>query len=230
MRHFKDFLAYAIFVIALFAFTFSVFRTGAAAISCHNSETEAKSNSNKRSFKLEDFSVPETDTEILSRPVVFIPCEIESEIPAQEPPTEEALESLEAIEETSEENFPVDEAELEMLACTIYIEAGGDACSDETRMMVGNVVLNRIADERFPDTMEEVLLQPRQYNTFSWTGIQWPARASTEPEAEAVARAYDCARRLLEGERVLDADVVWQAEFFQGSEVVSYQDGIYFCR
>ena len=93
-----------------------------------------------------------------------------------------------------------------------------------------HVVLNRIADERFPDTMEEVLLQPRQYNTFSWTGIQWPARASTEPEAEAVARAYDCARRLLEGERVLDADVVWQAEFFQGSEVVSYQDGIYFCR
>lgn len=140
------------------------------------------------------------------------------------------MESLEAIEETSEENFPVDEAELEMLACTIYIEAGGDACSNETRMMVGNVVLNRIADERFPDTMEEVLLQPRQYNTFSWTGIQWPARASTEPEAEAVARAYDCARRLLEGERVLDADVVWQAEFFQGSEVVSYQDGIYFCR
>ena len=137
------------------------------------------------------------------------------------------------LEENDEEELAiveVDPEELEMLACTIYVEAGGDACSDETRMMVGNVVLNRVAHPDFPDTIEEVLLQPMQYNTFSWDGIVWPDRAAYDDEQEAVQRAYDIARRLLEGERVLDSDVIWQAEFFQGKELVAYQDGIYFCK
>ena len=137
------------------------------------------------------------------------------------------------LEENDEEELAiveVDPEELEMLACTIYVEAGGDACSDETRMMVGNVVLNRVAHPDFPNTIEEVLLQPRQYNTFSWDGIVWPDRAANDDEQEAVQRAYDIARRLLEGERVLDSDVIWQAEFFQGKELVAYQDGIYFCK
>ena len=108
------------------------------------------------------------------------------------------------LEENDEEELAiveVDPEELEMLACTIYVEAGGDACSDETRMMVGNVVLNRVAHPDFPNTIEEVLLQPRQYNTFSWDGIVWPDRAANDDEQEAVQRAYDIARRLLEGER-----------------------------
>ena len=108
------------------------------------------------------------------------------------------------LEENDEEELAiveVDPEELEMLACTIYVEAGGDACSDETRMMVGNVVLNRVSHPDFPNTIEEVLLQPRQYNTFSWDGIVWPDRAANDDEQEAVQRAYDIARRLLEGER-----------------------------
>lgn len=116
---------------------------------------------------------------------------------------------------------------LELLACAIYCEAGGDICSDLTRMYVGNVILNRVADERYPDTIDGVLTQYRQYGRFYWTGVVWPERAAWEPEA--VARAYDCARRLLDGERPLEADVVYQAEFPQG-EVVAYQDGIYFGR
>ena len=115
------------------------------------------------------------------------------------------------LEENDEEELAiveVDPEELEMLACTIYVEAGGDACSDETRMMVGNVVLNRVAHPDFPNTIEEVLLQPRQYSTFSWDGIVWPDRAANDNEQEAVQRAYDIARRLLEGERVLDSDAM----------------------
>lgn len=122
------------------------------------------------------------------------------------------------------------EADLEMLALVIYQEAGGDACSDETRLMVGNVVLNRVADERFPDTIEEVLLQERQYGRLHWTGLVWPERASQSVEAHAVQRAYDCAERVLNGERLLPDDVIWQAEFKQGTEVVAEQDGFYFCR
>lgn len=122
------------------------------------------------------------------------------------------------------------EAELEAMAIVIYQEAGGDACSDETRIMVGNVVMNRVADERFPNTIEEVLLAKQQYGRLYWTGLVWPERASQSVEAHAVERAYDCARRVLEGERLLPADAIWQAEFVQGTEILAHQDGFYFCR
>lgn len=121
--------------------------------------------------------------------------------------------------------------DLEMLACVIYQEAGGDACSDLCRFMVGDVVLNRVADSRFPDTIEEVLTQSGQYGTFSKTGVVWPARASNPGEAAAVERAYDTARRLLSGEHseLYDAGYIWQAEFIQGTDVIEV-DGTYFGR
>lgn len=120
--------------------------------------------------------------------------------------------------------------ELEMLALVIYQEAGGDACSDETRRMVGTVVMNRIADDRYPDTMHEVITQRGQYGRLYWTGTMWPERASKPEEAHAVERAYTIAEEVLLGARVLPEDVIYQAEFKQGTEVVAYQDGLYFCR
>ena len=120
--------------------------------------------------------------------------------------------------------------ELEALAIIIYQEAGGDACSDLTRSMVGTVVMNRVASDLFPDTIQEVATQKRQYGRLYWTGLVWPERASNPGEAHAVQRAYDCARAILEGERVLPEDVIWQAEFPQGTEIVAHQDGLYFCR
>lgn len=122
------------------------------------------------------------------------------------------------------------EVELEMLAIVIYREAGSNACSDETRLMVGTVVMNRIASKRFPNTMHGVLTQKSQYGRMHWTGVVWPKRASNPGEANAVKRAYAIAERILQGERALPEDVVFQAEFKQGKEVVAYQDGIYFCR
>lgn len=119
---------------------------------------------------------------------------------------------------------------LELLARAIYAESGGDECSDETRIMVGNVIINRMNCEWYPDTMEAVLTQYRQYNTFYWTGVIWNERASNPSEKEAVERAYKCAERVLLGERLLPEDVVFQSEYIQGTEIVAYQDGIYFCR
>lgn len=120
--------------------------------------------------------------------------------------------------------------DLELLAIAIYKEAGGDECSDDTRIKVGNVIINRTNDERFPNTVEEVLTEYRQYNTFYLTGVIWPDRASFDTERAAVSRAYDCAERVLLGEKLLPDDVVFQAEFAQGYEIVAFQDGIYFCR
>lgn len=124
-----------------------------------------------------------------------------------------------------------DGEEVEMLACVIYQEAGGNVCSDKCRYMVGDVVLNRISDDRFPDTMELVLMQERQYGRFHWTGIVWPERASNPEEAAAVQRAYDTARALLSGDHseIYGAGYVWQAEFEQGTDIIEI-DGLYFGR
>jgi N-acetylmuramoyl-L-alanine amidase len=119
------------------------------------------------------------------------------------------------------------EEELRLLAIAIYCEAGSDNISDETRMMVAQVIINRVNDERFPDTIEEVLTQRGQYGRFYWTGVVWPSRAASEPEA--VARAFACAKRVLDGEWPLPVDVVFQAEFIQG-EIVASVPGFYFCR
>lgn len=121
------------------------------------------------------------------------------------------------------------EEELEMLACVIYQEAGGDACCDNCRMRVGDVVLNRVADERFPDTMYEVLTQEKQYGRYHWTGIVWPERAALPEEAHAVVRAYVIAEKLLTGQHssLYDNGYIWQAEFEQGTDIIECC-GIYF--
>ena len=122
--------------------------------------------------------------------------------------------------------------DLELLAMVIYQEAGGDACSDLTRQLVGEVVLNRVADSRYPDTLPEVLAQRLQYGRLYYTGLVWPARAELPQEAHAVQRAYDMAEALLEGtvDKLLPEDAVFQAEFPQGAEVLIESDGFYFCR
>lgn len=147
------------------------------------------------------------------------PTPTEAEPPAvTEPPTE-----------PTEPEPQYTQEELEMLALVIYQEAGADACSDETRLMVGTVVMNRIADPRFPGTMYEVVTQEGQYGSLHWTGPTWPSRSSHPTEAHAVERAYTIAERILQGERALEEDVIFQSEFVQG-EIVAYSDGIYFCR
>lgn len=120
--------------------------------------------------------------------------------------------------------------DLRTLAIIIYQEAGADYCSDDTRLKVGTVVLNRVASDAYPDTIQDVAMQRKQYGRLYWTGLVWPERAQDPAEAHAVERAYNCAEQLLQGFRALPEDVVYQAEFSQGTEVVAHQDGLYFCR
>jgi hypothetical protein len=165
----------------------------------------------------------EPATEAVAEPTAEETTEVTTE------PTEETTVATEppTVPETEP---PYTDDELEMMALVIYQEAGGDGCSNETRLMVGTVVMNRVADPRFPDTLYGVLTQRAQYGRLHWTGLVWPERASNPSEAHAVKRAYECAERILLGERLLTSDVIWQAEFKQGTEVVAYQDGMYFCR
>ncbi len=94
--------------------------------------------------------------------------------PVMPEPMPEAM-TAQAVLEPSEDM-------VEMLACLIYQEAGGDECSDECRIDVADVALNRVADSRFPDTLYEVLTAPKQYGRWHTTGIVWPERASNPNE------------------------------------------------
>jgi hypothetical protein len=110
--------------------------------------------------------------------------------------------------------------ELEMLACVIYQEAGGSQHCDECRRRVGDIVLNRVADKRYPNTIEEVLLQKRQYGKFSTTGIKWPSRSTSPNERRAVIRSYRAAQEILSGQHsdVYGKGYIYQATFKQGKE------------
>lgn len=110
--------------------------------------------------------------------------------------------------------------ETEMLAIVIYQEAGGNACCDECRRRVADIVLNRVSDERFPNSIYEVLTQKAQYGRLYWTDIKWPDRAASELETDAVERALRIAREVMNGQHseVYGNGYVWQAGFIQGND------------
>jgi len=97
---------------------------------------------------------------------------------------------------------------LYLLGKIIYAEAGSDWLSDDWKMSVGEVVLNRVASPGFPNTISGVVYQPGQYY-----GTQSKFFENLHPDARCVRMAL----RLLEGERILnDSSVVYQANFKQG--------------
>lgn len=110
-------------------------------------------------------------------------------------------------------------SETEMLACVIYQEVGGDMHCDECRRRVADVVLNRVADSRFPDSIEEVLTAKNQYGRFYYTGIKWADRHTRPGEKEAVERAWRIAEEVMAGKHsdLYGNGYVWQAGFKQGT-------------
>ncbi len=116
--------------------------------------------------------------------------------------------------------------DLLLLGRILYAEAGSVWLSDEWKMCVGEVVLNRVASPEFPDTIREVLEQPGQYY-----GKNCRYFDTLQPSELCVRLAL----RLLLGERVMDEpSVVFQANFRQGGGVFAeYRDAAlgstYFC-
>lgn len=157
--------------------------------------------------------------------------ETEETIPETEPSVEKSPEVTEPP--TTKATIPStdNDDELEMLACVIYQEAGGDAHCDDCRRRVADVVLNRIADPRFPNTMYEVLTAKSQYGRFYWTSIVWPDRHTDPYEKNAVERAYRIAEEVLNGRHseLYGNGYVWQASFTQSDDNI-YCCGHYFGR
>jgi spore germination cell wall hydrolase CwlJ-like protein len=133
------------------------------------------------------------------------------------------------VEIEKEPNYTYDE--LYCMAVAIYNEAGGNNCTDQHREYVGYVILNRINNSRFPDTIREVLEQPGQYESLGEKGINFTKRASCDTEAEALERAWNIAKKVLENRNniPIPKNVVFQAEFQQGVSVYTKIGNTYFC-
>lgn len=172
---------------------------------------------------------PTIETTIISEPTETTipetkPPIIETTEQETEPPTEETIPETIEIE-------PIELAphELEYLSIAIYCEAGSDRCCDNCRRRVADVILNRIADDRFPDSMLGVLRQEAQYGTFGWTGVVWPDMSYRESEKRAVERARRIAEEVVSGQHseLYGQNYIWQAEFVQGYDWI-YCCGIYY--
>jgi spore germination cell wall hydrolase CwlJ-like protein len=167
-------------------------------------------------------------------PVVYIP---ETEpaptnppetIPPTEAPTEPIHEVTAApvIEETDPVDIPTEETqslysdeEIELLAMAIYMEVGSDFICNDCRRYARDVILNRVADSRYPSTIYGVLTQPGQYSAFG-NGVYWPSSANSPYEAHAVERAREIAREVKYGQysAVYGNGYIYQAQFVQGYE------------
>jgi len=131
--------------------------------------------------------------------------------------------------------------ELRLTATLIYFEAGSSDITDEHQMLVGKIAWNRVNDSRFPNTLEEVILQKDlingkiiyQYNPWYVTGDH-----SNIYNTSSYERCLVNAEKVLSGDKVITDcpdNVIYQAEFKQGTGIyksfyVKSEDSTtYFC-
>lgn len=123
------------------------------------------------------------------------------------------------IEANDNVDIPLEENDLELLARVMHAEASHvKDIEEEDLLLVGNVVLNRVNDESFKNTIYDVIYSPGQYATADMLDNVTPNEL-----------AYKCAQRLLNGERFCPENVVYQAQFKQGSGVWKKLGSHYYC-
>ena len=106
-----------------------------------------------------------------------------------------------------------DDIEQDCLASAVYFEARGEELQGQ--LAVADVVLNRVASSKYPDTVCEVVEQPWQFSFVNATGRIPEADRSTDAwrNAVAVARIAQAGTA-----RAVDSDVLWyHAEYVSPS-------------
>lgn len=119
----------------------------------------------------------------------------------------------------SASTYSYTQSDLDLLARVVNAEAGSDWMTDEHQRAVASVVLNRVADSRFPNTIYGVVYQKGQY------ACTWNGAINKTP----TQRAYNNAKYVLDNGVTTPKNVVFQAQFRQGRGVWKYIQGHYFC-
>lgn len=121
-------------------------------------------------------------------------------------------------------------ADRDIIATVVYNEAG-HGCSERHMELVAAVVCNRVADDRFPGTVFEVVVQPGQYHPDYANPDSYYGKRARESDRWALCQ--EIAARALRGEVDCEPGVLYQANFVQGSGIyethqTSYSTS-YFC-
>ena len=108
------------------------------------------------------------------------------ETPDTEPPEVCEIQETEFIS-----YYTYTEEELDLLARLISSEGGAE--SYETKLKIGSVVMNRVCDPEFPDTIREVIYQKRQFSvtTYRINGVVMIDRPADEESIRAAKEVLD---------------------------------------
>ena len=113
--------------------------------------------------------------------------------------------------------YDLEDQDLEILLRIVEAEAGGE--DEEGKLLVANVVLNRVNSVKFPDTVSEVVFQREngvtQFSPVA-NGKIWKVQISEETR-EAVGRA-------LEGEDISQGALYFAARKYADSNKMKWFD------
>lgn len=109
--------------------------------------------------------------------------------------------------------------DIRILTTTVFHEAGHT--TEQLRQYVAQVVLNRVEDSRFPDTVKGVITQPGQYST-KYATVE---AANTIQATDSKNGTYyygiceDSVKAAMMGQVEMPSNVLYQANFSQGKGV-----------
>ena len=122
--------------------------------------------------------------------------------------------------------------DIRILTTTVFHEAGHT--TEQLRQYVAQVVLNRVEDSRFPDTVKGVITQPGQYSTKYATVEAANAIQATDSKNGTYYYGIceDSVKAAMMGQVEMPSNVLYQANFSQGKGVwksVYFNSGWYAC-
>ncbi len=110
------------------------------------------------------------------------------------------------------------DTEFDMLCYVLQGEVGN--CSEASKIAVANVIINRVKDPRFPDSISGVLTQPEQFDAiYGYYG------GYTVPSENTI----ECAKRALAGEDNTNGAIYYYAPQYVGGGVASWFESLQLC-
>ncbi len=105
--------------------------------------------------------------------------------------------------------------DIRILATAVYYEAG--STTDPLRDANAQVVLNRVGDSRFPNSIRGVITQPGQY-AGKYATVE-STQAAKNASSINYASSVTAAKKAMMGRVAMPSNVVFQANFTQGKGV-----------
>ena len=111
-------------------------------------------------------------------------------------------------------NDSITEEDYEVLLRIVQAEAG--ICDDVGKILVANVILNRLESSQFPDSITEIVYQKSQFSPVSDGSIN---------TVEVTQQTRDCVRRALAGEDYSQGALYFMHREGSHSQAVTWFDG-----